>query len=372
MRLLAGLALVSLFAAPALALHRESQNVTRITSGGPHLHPRGRHWSTNGISFTSGTDLLGNGTLGQQLFVFSLLAYDCNNFLTREGTPDHEGTPCPNPPRPALQQLTNTPARPANPSLTYAEGNQVVAFDADGSFSGRTGASASRRQIFILRINERRSPAGHGRDRRRQCQSLAHQERERGDLRVDSGVEEGPRARRPADIRVPQPTRRHPAAHPDHAGARPEREPDAEQGREPDHVRVDRRSPRHRRRHGHLADTSSPTSSGTCSCRGSRSRRSRAATARASTPTWRTTGISSSSSRPRRTSPTAVERQGRRSTRRLRSRAASRPSSRSPRRFPMATVTIRASARWGIASRSSVTATRSSTERRGTAPSSSP
>ena len=136
---------------PAGALHTESRPATRVTSGASHGHTAGRQWSTRALGFSSEVDLLANGSTGRQLFVFDLLAYDCNRFTT------HLATPCPVPPRPPLLQLTHGPGSPDNPSLVFNTtiDNQltiIVAFEADGSFNGGTGQAASHRQVYLMNI----------------------------------------------------------------------------------------------------------------------------------------------------------------------------------------------------------------------------
>src|SRR5262249_687072 len=134
------------FARPALALHRESPPATRLTSTGVHTLSPGRQSSTNALAFVSDQDLLGNGSTGQQVFVYSLLFFDCNNLTTRPGTP------CPSPPRPALAQITFGGGNPSNPSLSFREDRAFIAFEADGSFVGLTGAAATHRQIFMMNL----------------------------------------------------------------------------------------------------------------------------------------------------------------------------------------------------------------------------
>jgi len=131
---------------PALALHNDSRPVTRLTFGGSHSHTPGRQWSTRALSFSSDVDLLGNGSTGRQLFIFDLYAFDCNHGTTKALTP------CFVPPLPSLIQVTSGPGSPDNPSMVFRSLNQVVAFDADGSFMGDTGAAANHRQIYLMDI----------------------------------------------------------------------------------------------------------------------------------------------------------------------------------------------------------------------------
>src|SRR5262249_31980608 len=140
-----GLILASLLFAvlPArvLALHRESPGAVRLTFGGTHTIPETRSWGNN-LAFVSEHDLLGNGSTGRHVFVFNMSYFDCNNHTTRPQTP------CPNPPRPSLVQLETRPGSPSNPSAT-GDGTWV-AFEADGSFNGKTGPEGHHRQIFMM------------------------------------------------------------------------------------------------------------------------------------------------------------------------------------------------------------------------------
>jgi hypothetical protein len=138
--------LIAVSVPPARALHNESRPATRLTFGGSHSHTPGRQWSTRALSFSSDVDLLGNGSTGRQLFVFDLYAFDCNHGTTAPRTP------CFVPPLPALIQVTSGPGSPDNPSMVFRSLNQVVAFDADGSFSGDTGAAATHRQVYLMNI----------------------------------------------------------------------------------------------------------------------------------------------------------------------------------------------------------------------------
>jgi Tol biopolymer transport system component len=127
----------------AFALHQESDPATRVTLGADHEHSGGRHWSTRAIAFSSEVDLLNNGSTGRQIYVFDLLAFDCNRFSTKPGTP------CPRPRRPALTQVTHGPGASDNPTLVFSEDGQFIAFDADGSYNGGNGPGVGHRQIFL-------------------------------------------------------------------------------------------------------------------------------------------------------------------------------------------------------------------------------
>ncbi|MFN8545951.1 MAG: hypothetical protein U0807_17345 [Candidatus Binatia bacterium] len=138
--------LAVIVARPALALHRESPPAVRVTSTGTHNLPTGRQFSTNAFAFISDQDLLANGSTGPQIFIFSLLFFDCNAYTTRPGTP------CPSPPRPGLFQITRGTGNPDNPSLSFRETQAYLAFEADGAFGGLTGPAATHRQIFLLNL----------------------------------------------------------------------------------------------------------------------------------------------------------------------------------------------------------------------------
>ena len=137
------LMVIGVLVGPAHALHRESKPVTRLTQGSNHVHTPGRHFSVRALAFSSDVDLLQNGSTGRQIFIFDLLAYDCNRFTTEPNTP------CPRPRSAPLLQITHGPGSPDNPSLVFSSTTQYIAFDADGSFGGGTGPAAQHRQIFL-------------------------------------------------------------------------------------------------------------------------------------------------------------------------------------------------------------------------------
>ena len=141
-RLAIALAVV-LAAGRAHALHRESQPATRLSFGSGNVIPETHSWGNN-FAFASSTDLLGNGSTGQHMFVFNMAYFDCDNHTTKARTP------CPNPPLPPLVQLEHRPGSPSNPSVT-GDGTWV-AFEADGSFNGNTGGAAHHRQVFMMSI----------------------------------------------------------------------------------------------------------------------------------------------------------------------------------------------------------------------------
>jgi hypothetical protein len=144
---LLGLIAATLAAQPARALHKESAGAVRLTSGAQHVHAGTRSWDRY-FAFSSDVDLLGNGSIGRQIFVFNLLDYDCEKATTKPTTE------CPNPPQPYLTQVTNGSGSPDNPSVAK-DGSGVVwiAFDAMGSFNGGTGAQAGHRQIFTKNLS---------------------------------------------------------------------------------------------------------------------------------------------------------------------------------------------------------------------------
>ncbi len=146
---------VGMTVAPAYALHKETPQAVRLTSGDSHDHPATRSWGAY-FAFVSDVDLTGEGSTGRQVYVFSLLDYACQKGRPelRPPTETESGgytlPPCPNPARPYLVKATS--ADPAdnvdNPSVT-ADGT-LVAFDAWGFFNNSFGGdAASRRQVFV-------------------------------------------------------------------------------------------------------------------------------------------------------------------------------------------------------------------------------
>src|SRR5262245_51484194 len=166
-----------LTATAVLALHRETPGATRITRTVTHKHSPGRSWG-NYLAFTSNQDLAFNGNSTQHILVFNSFQYVCQRGQPEPAT----AAKCPNPPVPFIQQVTNRPGEPDNPSITLLHGvcakteqqvceddsecvllsgdnvgpcanmNQWVAFDALGTFNGGTGAAASHRQIFMRNL----------------------------------------------------------------------------------------------------------------------------------------------------------------------------------------------------------------------------
>jgi len=164
--LLAGVSLAGVVAAlsipsVALALHRESPPVVRLTNADTHAVSRGRSWG-NWVAFSSTQDLANLGAArypGRQIFVYNQAFYDCANNTTGVFATGF----CPPAGTPYLVQVTNGPGNPDNPTAgdkaSGAEFNDIwVAFDADGRFNCGTNATclasaqATRRQIFIKNI----------------------------------------------------------------------------------------------------------------------------------------------------------------------------------------------------------------------------
>jgi hypothetical protein len=61
---------------PSWALHKETPQGTRLTSGADHTHSAGRSWGSY-YAYVSPVDLTGGGAVGRQAYVFSLLDYAC-------------------------------------------------------------------------------------------------------------------------------------------------------------------------------------------------------------------------------------------------------------------------------------------------------
>jgi hypothetical protein len=156
------LALGVLFAigmvSPGMALHKETPQGTRLTSGADHSHSPGRSWGSY-FAFASPVDLTGAGSVGRQAYVFSQLDYACQEGRPELRPPTETESsgrplpPCPNPERPFLVKATS--ALPTdevdNPSVSV-DGN-IVAFEAYGRFNGFFGGTAgARRQIFVINL----------------------------------------------------------------------------------------------------------------------------------------------------------------------------------------------------------------------------
>ena len=127
-------------AVPAAALHRNTPKSIRVTKGAGITLPPTRSWSYV-TGFTSPDDVLGTGSTGRQVYVFSLFEYDCG-----AGVPGPELSSCRG--RPAIAQVTSGAGDPDNPSV--GSHNTLVAFDADGAYGGGTGPGVGHRQIFVL------------------------------------------------------------------------------------------------------------------------------------------------------------------------------------------------------------------------------
>jgi Dictyostelium (slime mold) repeat len=139
-------ALLVAAASPALALHRDSPNATRLTRGASHTHPSTRSWG-GFFAFSSTEDMLGTGGgAGRRIFVWNLQRWGCTI-----GT--NNPTPCPSPLPPYLMEVAGPAGNPDNPTVAVSNtGDIIVAFDADGSFNGGTGAVGTHRQIFIKNL----------------------------------------------------------------------------------------------------------------------------------------------------------------------------------------------------------------------------
>jgi hypothetical protein len=141
---------------PSWALHKETPQGTRLTSGADHTHSAGRSWGSY-YAYVSPVDLTGGGAVGRQAYVFSLLDYAC-----QQGRPELRpvtetrsaaGRPlpaCPNPKRPFLVRATNAqPTDEVDNASVSVDGN-IVAFEAYGrfnnSFGGGGRASADLRR----------------------------------------------------------------------------------------------------------------------------------------------------------------------------------------------------------------------------------
>jgi hypothetical protein len=144
---------------PSWALHKETPQGTRLTSGADHSHSAGRSWGSY-YAYASPVDLTGGGAVGRQAYVFSLLDYACQQgrpelrpVTETESAAGRPLPPCPNPKRPFLVRATN--AQPSdevdNPSVSV-DGN-IVAFEAYGRFNNSfDGQAGARRQIFVVNV----------------------------------------------------------------------------------------------------------------------------------------------------------------------------------------------------------------------------
>ena len=99
------------------------------------------------FAFVSDQDLLGNGSTGRQVFVYSHLGWVCAN-----GRPDPSTQAvCDTTQQHIYQQVTFGPGDPQNPSID--EHGTKVYFDALGSID--SGPDATRRQIFTVDLESR-------------------------------------------------------------------------------------------------------------------------------------------------------------------------------------------------------------------------
>src|SRR5262249_2852171 len=107
---------LTFLATPARALHKESPGAYRITSGGSHYYTPGRAWERH-VPFSSTEDLVKTGNNRREIFIFHLAYFDCFNGTT------FPTTPCANPLPPFLEQVTNGPGEPDNPTPAQAFDN---------------------------------------------------------------------------------------------------------------------------------------------------------------------------------------------------------------------------------------------------------
>ena len=259
----------SLVVALVLAMRHGGPRSTRnrparsaLTSGPPHQASAGRHGATGSrssrrrISPASGLPRVP----GSQIFVFNLDYYDCAQGTT------FPATPCPPSGTPYLVQVTNGVGGPANPSVSKPPSGSTdafdvwVAFDALGTYGGNVGGAASRRQIFLKHLSTNEIRPGDDGRRRRQRTAFALEHRGRRRVRVDGHARGLPESgRRVAGLPLRARIERAPPVEP--LARRPRRSSawararsHAERGGRGHRLRVDRRSPRERRRHRRVPD----------------------------------------------------------------------------------------------------------------------
>ena len=166
-----GSALVAALAHPGFALHKETPHGTRLTSGVSHSHPSTRSWGSY-FAFVSPTDMTGVGSTGNQVYVFSLLDYSCQNGrpelrpVTETQSAGRTLPPCPETPRPWLVKATSAKDSDAVSDPSVSVDGNVVAFEAYGSFHDTfAGAKAARRQIFVKNLTTKQISPVTGDDR---------------------------------------------------------------------------------------------------------------------------------------------------------------------------------------------------------------
>lgn len=107
----------------------------------PTAHPTTPSWDRH-VAFSAQGDLVGTGNGARQIFLFNLFNYNCELGRVYAG--------CPVPIPPSLRQMTEGAGTPDNPSINFQ--GTLLAFDADGSYGGGTGAIVGHRQIFLMNL----------------------------------------------------------------------------------------------------------------------------------------------------------------------------------------------------------------------------
>jgi hypothetical protein len=139
MRISVTLAAVLALATPAFALHKNTAAAIRLSKMMPTAHPSTPSWDRH-VAFSSSADPVGTGSDSRQVFIFNLFNYDCAVGSVFAGCPLDLPAP--------LQQATEGPGTPDNPSVNFK--GTMLAFDADGSYGGGTGPIVGHRQIFLM------------------------------------------------------------------------------------------------------------------------------------------------------------------------------------------------------------------------------
>jgi hypothetical protein len=121
--------------------------VIRLTREGEHTVSSGRSWNYQ-AAFAADDDVTGAGTVGRQVYLFSLFQYDCQNGLTGPGIPRLN---CPSTGA-WFTRVTSGAGSPDHPSVD--EAIDAVTFDADGTFGGQTGPAGAHRQIYVVTPSE--------------------------------------------------------------------------------------------------------------------------------------------------------------------------------------------------------------------------
>lgn len=142
LRLATIVAIVLTMPLAAFGLHRSSPGAIKVTTGAPVVHPSTRSWERY-LAFSTTEDLLRSGITGRQVYLFNLFAWDCAHALP--GAPELGA--CPVIPIEPIARITTGVGDADNPSVDRT--GTVIAFDADGAYSGGTGAIVGRRQVFV-------------------------------------------------------------------------------------------------------------------------------------------------------------------------------------------------------------------------------